>query len=178
MTIAYVYALMSHLRGQEPAPEVATYTRLTLLSVRNLPDTLLRFLAVEYAAMLADREFTKQLFRSFDERFTEMAAIQVACERLRSTPVPFPYTLLLPRSHVNQGDCIGAGYQRKQRLCKVAPCKIRPKALLWRTVMTSMPPHDPLVSLWQAWLSEPGPALLDVQTDPDEAPKEPWDLKA
>ena len=35
-----------------------------------------------------------------------------------------------------------------------------------------------LATTMQAWLAEPGPALLDVQTDPEEAPKEPWDLKA
>ncbi|MGI4831653.1 MAG: bestrophin family protein [Janthinobacterium lividum] len=98
LTIGYVYALMSHLRGQKLAPEVAIYTRSPLPSVRNLPDALLRLLAAEYAAMLTEGEFTEQLFRSFDERLTEMAAIQVACERLRSTPVPFPYTLLLHRT--------------------------------------------------------------------------------
>ena len=35
-----------------------------------------------------------------------------------------------------------------------------------------------LESTMQAWLAESGPALLDVQTDPEEAPKEPWDLKS
>lgn len=48
--------------------------------------------------MLQQGEFGEQLYQHFDERLSNMAAIQVACERIRSTPTPFTYTLLLHRT--------------------------------------------------------------------------------
>ena len=41
--------------------------------------------------MLADGELGEMLYLRFDERVSAMAAIQVACERIRGTPTPFTY---------------------------------------------------------------------------------------
>jgi putative membrane protein len=96
--IAYVYALMSHLRGEPASPEVSRYLANPHASSRNLPDALLRHLAAEYAAMLAVHEFGEPIYQRIDERLSAFAAIQAACERIRSTPTPFTYTLLLHRT--------------------------------------------------------------------------------
>jgi putative membrane protein len=48
--------------------------------------------------MLADGEIGEQMFQCFDNRLTAITAIQVACERIRGTPTPFSYTLLLHRT--------------------------------------------------------------------------------
>lgn len=89
LIIDYVQALMLHLRGQPPA--MAQHSP-------NPPDALLRRLAGEIGEMFAAGEFQEQLYIRFDERLSALAAIQVACERIRSTPVPFTYTLLLHRT--------------------------------------------------------------------------------
>jgi putative membrane protein len=81
--IGWTYALMAHLRGQ-PNPVN--------------PEGLLREIAREYAAMLADHEFGEQIFQRIDERLSSMSTIQAACERIRTTPTPFAYTLLLHRT--------------------------------------------------------------------------------
>lgn len=91
-TIAWTYALMAHLRG---APMPAELARP---GAQNIPDVLLRELAHEYAAMLAAQEFGEPIYQRLDERLSAMAGIQVACERIRSTPTPFAYTLLLHRT--------------------------------------------------------------------------------
>jgi putative membrane protein len=85
-TIVWIYALMAHLRGEPFA------------SKADAPDALLHGIAAEYAAMFADREFGEQLYQRFDERLSNMAMYQVACERIRSTPTPFVYSLLLYRT--------------------------------------------------------------------------------
>jgi len=81
--IVYTQALMAHLRGT---------------SARNIPDAMLRHLAAEYGAMFTEGEIGEQIYRMLDDHVSAIAAIQVACERIRSTPTPFTYTLLLHRT--------------------------------------------------------------------------------
>ncbi|SEB62537.1 bestrophin family protein [Terriglobus roseus] len=98
--IGFVYALMAHLRGAAMPREVAFYAPEddSLRSARNVPDAMLRNIAMETGAMLAEGEFGELLYGTFDERLTSFAAMQVACERIKGTPTPFPYTLLLHRT--------------------------------------------------------------------------------
>jgi ion channel-forming bestrophin family protein len=116
LTIAWVYALMAHLRGQSFPAEARRYLnfdvepkaisgRVVLLGPDDLrphaaamPDVLLQWLSADYAAMLTEGEFGEQVFQRIDERLSNMATIQAACERIRSTPTPFAYTLLLYRT--------------------------------------------------------------------------------
>lgn len=88
--IVYTKTLMGHLRG---APMVGEYAL-----ARNVPDAMLRDLAAEYGAMLGEGEIGEQVYRMLDDHISAVAAIQVACERIRSTPTPFTYTLLLHRT--------------------------------------------------------------------------------
>ncbi len=79
----YTHTLMDALRGR---------------ATGNAPDGLLREHARLVAAMLRDGEFGEILFQRFDERLSVIASIQASCERLRSTPTPFTYSLLLHRT--------------------------------------------------------------------------------
>ncbi|MBW4038813.1 MAG: bestrophin [Acidobacteria bacterium] len=97
--IAWEYSLMAHLRGQSMPPEVALYAAATAPPhLRDTPEWLLAQLAADYATMLADHEFGEPIFQTLDLRLTSMSLVQVACERIRSTPTPFAYTLLLHRT--------------------------------------------------------------------------------
>lgn len=97
--IAWEYALMAHLRGQPLPPQVHLYSpHTTSPATRDTPEALLRQIATEYTAMLADHEFGEPVFQTIDLRLSSMSLIQVACERIRSTPTPFAYTLLLHRT--------------------------------------------------------------------------------
>jgi putative membrane protein len=98
--IAYVYALMAHLRSQPMPAEVLRYDPASerIAQTRNVPDALLRELAGELAAMLQAGEIGEITFAHLDERLVAMSAIQVACERIKGTPTPFTYTLLLHRT--------------------------------------------------------------------------------
>ncbi len=98
--IGYVYALMAHLRGEDVPDEVRRYTPAADLvrEWRNLPDALLRGLAEEAGGLLGDGSVGEIVYARIDERLGAMAAIQVACERIKGTPAPFTYTLLLHRT--------------------------------------------------------------------------------
>lgn len=98
--IAWVYALMSHLRVEPMAADVAQYARAfdPLSNQRDVPEALLQRIAEHYGAMHADGEFGEIIYQRIDERLSNMATIKAACERIRTTPTPFAYTLLLHRT--------------------------------------------------------------------------------
>ena len=99
--IAWEYALIAHLRGDPTSPHVDLYAAAGLTPpphLRDTPEWILSQLASDFSAMLADHEFGEPVYQIIDLRLTSMSLIQVACERIRSTPTPFAYTLLLHRT--------------------------------------------------------------------------------
>lgn len=95
--VGYTYSLIAHLRD-EPMPAQVTFFCGSLPAGQNTPDALLRMAGKEIGAMLAESEFGEIIYVRLDERLTALAGYQVACERIKSTPVPFTYTLLLHRT--------------------------------------------------------------------------------
>ncbi len=97
--IDYTYALMKHLRG---TPMRAETDPLTAISpgrplVHNIPDAILRDIATAYGAMLTEGEIGEQIYRVLDDHLSSITTLQAACERIRGTPTPFGYTLLVHR---------------------------------------------------------------------------------
>jgi putative membrane protein len=95
--IAYTYALMAHLRGDAMPGEVARYAA-SMPAARDIPSALLETMEQQTVLMMLDGEFGEIVLARFDDRLSAFAAYQVACERIRSTPTPFTYTLLLHRT--------------------------------------------------------------------------------
>jgi putative membrane protein len=65
---------------------------------RNHADLILLALADELRALLLGGAISDMFYRVLSERMQAMTTIQTACERLRATPTPFTYTLLLHRT--------------------------------------------------------------------------------
>ena len=100
-SVAFAHAVRAQLRGDGSASiavwlPAAEQERIVMQSGR--PDVILRAQAAEFAATLRRGEITDILYRLFSDRLLAMTEIQTACERLRSTPTPFAYTLLLHRT--------------------------------------------------------------------------------
>jgi putative membrane protein len=99
--VAFAHALRSQLRGTGddvargwlPESEWRRVAR-----GRSRPDAILLAQAMELQVLLRHGALSDMLYRIFSERLHTMTAIQTACERLRSTPTPFTYTLLLHRT--------------------------------------------------------------------------------
>jgi len=99
--VAFAHALCSQLRGSQ---ECGARTWLPdgewgrVGQSRSRPDTILLLQADELGGLLRRGELSDMLYRLFSDRLLAMTNIQTACERLRSTPTPFTYTLLLHRT--------------------------------------------------------------------------------
>jgi putative membrane protein len=99
--IAFAHVLRAQLRGDGSVAAgdwlaTAEWDRIAARAGR--PDAILHAQSEELAAALRRGEISDILYRLFSERLSAMTDMQTACERLRSTPTPFAYTLLLHRT--------------------------------------------------------------------------------
>ena len=96
--IAFAHALRCQLRGVED-DNAARYLRdPRLAGARSKPDLIFLALAAELGALRRTGALSDILYRHLSERMQAATTIQTACERIRSTPTPFAYTLLLHRT--------------------------------------------------------------------------------
>lgn len=100
--IAFVQALKHHLRGTEPdadlEPLLSDEERRAVLAQHNRPDALVRLLTRDIAALRGDGRISDFVAMEMERQVTGIASVQAACERIRHTPLPFSYTLLLHRT--------------------------------------------------------------------------------
>jgi putative membrane protein len=100
--IAYAHALRHHLRKSDPASDVAPWiapeewTRIRALP--NLPYALMLEMGADLGRCLRERRIDPNLAPSVDTTLSAMTGVAAACERIRGTPIPFSYTLLLHRT--------------------------------------------------------------------------------
>ncbi|RKH21806.1 bestrophin [Corallococcus praedator] len=101
-TIAFPYALAAHLRGQDATEDIGLYVsepeRSRVLASGNRPNALLREHQVELARLLREGRLTDITWAALNERVHVMMSVFTACERIRLTPLPFAYTVLLHRT--------------------------------------------------------------------------------
>ncbi|MDE2453304.1 MAG: bestrophin family protein, partial [Burkholderiales bacterium] len=100
--IAYAHALRHQLRGDDAKSDVSAW--LTPEEWRGFEaarlgtDYLLRRSAAEVGAWLREGRLQPQMAAQIDQTLAALGAAQAGCERIKSTPIPFPYTLLLHRT--------------------------------------------------------------------------------
>jgi putative membrane protein len=100
--IAYAHALRHRLRDSDPADdtapwlEAAEWKRVRLLP--NLPQALMLEMGADLKQCLRERRIEPCLVPSLDASLSAMTGVAAACERIRGTPIPFSYSLLLHRT--------------------------------------------------------------------------------
>jgi len=101
-TIGFASALRHQLRGSDAAGDLAALLPAgeaqACAAARRGTDWLLRRNAEELGAFLRDGRLDPALAAELDQSLSAMAAVAAGCERIRHTPIPFPYTLLLHRT--------------------------------------------------------------------------------
>jgi putative membrane protein len=99
--IGYAHALRHHLRDTDPAAELAAFLPpedLAALShARNVPMLLLQRIGERLAWARHRGWIPEILIAQIDDSLTEIAAIQGGCERIKATPIPTSYTVLMHR---------------------------------------------------------------------------------
>ena len=102
LTIAFNHALRHQLRDSDPWEDIERYLEPKdiepLRNTRNIPDALLRLIARKLGSCRHKDLLSDFLIQSLDERMSSMAAVQGACERIKKTPLPFAYLLLVQRT--------------------------------------------------------------------------------
>jgi ion channel-forming bestrophin family protein len=101
-TIAFAHALRHHLRGSDPRADLEPLIepdRLeAVLASRNRPEALLRSLGQDLAQGIRAGWIGEPLAAMLDGTLNALGHVAGGCERIKSTPIPFPYTLLLHRT--------------------------------------------------------------------------------
>ncbi|QJD99515.1 bestrophin [Massilia forsythiae] len=99
---AYAHALRHRLRGSDPAGDVAPWLDAGewegVRTLPNLPHALMLHMGADLALCLRQRRIDPALAVALDATLSAMTGVAAACERIRGTPIPFSYTLLLHRT--------------------------------------------------------------------------------
>ncbi|KLN60429.1 hypothetical protein WH96_11875 [Kiloniella spongiae] len=113
LAISFSHALRHHLRGTDYNDDVHQFLSAEDLNrlnkVRHKPNFILNLMGEELQQML-QKEFISEISaRNLEERLTSLSFILAACERIRNTPLPFAYNLLLHRTAYIYCFCLPFG---------------------------------------------------------------------
>ncbi|TDK68011.1 bestrophin family protein [Sapientia aquatica] len=101
-TSAFAYTLRDLLRDQTDAPQLSYLLqdseREQLHTASNKPQTLIMNMGADLRQLLQAKRIDPCLAVSMDNTLSAMTAAAASCERIRNTPIPFSYTLLLHRT--------------------------------------------------------------------------------
>lgn len=100
--IAFAYELKNALRGEPDSPSSRPYLAPGDPQVPGYAvsrcDVLLRRISQDLAQALGEGRINPMIAAEIERDVTALATIQGACERIRHTPLPFSYSLLLHRT--------------------------------------------------------------------------------
>lgn len=102
LSIAFTHALRHQLRQTDPTNDIEKHIDPQdwpkLQHSQNLPDGILRLMGRELGVCRNRQLLSDILVQGIDQRITSMAEVLAACERIRNTPLPFAYMLLVRRT--------------------------------------------------------------------------------
>lgn len=100
--VAFAHALRHLLRGTADAAEPARWLpaaeAASLAGSPNPPNALLGLIGRSYADASRAGQLDSILLADIDAQITRMSYVLGACERIKNTPIPFAYILLLHRT--------------------------------------------------------------------------------
>lgn len=100
--IAFSHAMRHHLRDSNADSEIEKLIPLDemtgLKASSNKPNYLLQRCSHDLATCLQEQRVSPHLASNIDQNFTRLAGVHGACERIKTTPLPFSYSLLLHRT--------------------------------------------------------------------------------
>jgi putative membrane protein len=101
-TVAFACALRHRLRGTDPLPDMRRLLpgdeAVAFAASRSGTDFLLLRNGEVLGELVRAGRLDPPLALDIDQTLTALASAAEGCERIRNTPVPFPYTLLLHRT--------------------------------------------------------------------------------
>lgn len=102
LLMSYGQALVLHLRPRDNQEKVTKYLtevqKNRYLTAKNKPNSLLQMIGEELSALYKAQQLTDILYQNLDHSLRHISMMQATCERIKTTPIPFAYTLLLHRT--------------------------------------------------------------------------------
>ncbi len=99
--IAFVHSLRLSLRGQPAAEELGAFLAADelkeVLSKLNIPDSILLLMQKNCRLSFESGDLSEYRFVRLSELVNKLSDIQGGCERIRATPIPHSYTILIHR---------------------------------------------------------------------------------
>lgn len=100
--IAFGYGLRNKLRDNAPLQDLEPYLTKQeyqeLEKSPNIPNNLLSKLGMEFAHICQKTNTNAVLLSSVDRELSHLSGVLSGCEKIKNTPLPFPYILLLHRT--------------------------------------------------------------------------------
>lgn len=97
--IAFVHALRLHLRNQSPTeclePLMNAQALEPIATSRNVPNAILLQLSQELQRLFRDGELGEYRFVELNRQLATLSDIQGGCERIKNTPIPYSYTVII-----------------------------------------------------------------------------------
>ena len=95
----YAHALNARLRGEDEYKAAAAWVAdAASLPPHNLSDGILQALGARISRLALEGQISEWRYMTLEQRLKGLSEAQAACERIKATPLPFPYTLLLHRT--------------------------------------------------------------------------------
>ena len=98
----FAHALHASLRSEDQvaaaSPWLPDEEREMLVSSPSAADAALRYMTIDLSHALKAGAISDVLYGVFEAKLEALSQIQAACERIKGTPLPFAYTLLIYRT--------------------------------------------------------------------------------
>ncbi|MDQ0703871.1 putative membrane protein [Pseudomonas sp. W3I7] len=93
----FAHGLVAHLRREDQARVITPWMAVEPTHP-NLPDQVLQQLGARFSRLAEQGVISEWRYTQLETRLVSLSLVQAACERIKTTPLPFPYTLLLHRT--------------------------------------------------------------------------------
>ncbi|PMY65529.1 MULTISPECIES: bestrophin family protein [Pseudomonas] len=95
----FAHALNARLRQEDPLSAAGTWlSQLPSAQAPNVPDSILRHVGQQCSTLTESGAISEWRYTLMANHLSSLTNAQTVCERIKSTPLPFPYTLLLHRT--------------------------------------------------------------------------------
>lgn len=95
----FAHALNARLRQEDQLSAAGTWlSQLPSAQAPNVPDSILRHVGQQCSILAESGAISEWRYTLMANHLSSLTNAQTVCERIKSTPLPFPYTLLLHRT--------------------------------------------------------------------------------
>ncbi len=102
LLIGFSHALAARLRDQDEAQAASKWLnesdKTSIQMSRNVPNGVLQLFDARLAGLYRQGLISDIVYQILSQKVSALAAVQGACERIKTTPTPFAYSLLLRRT--------------------------------------------------------------------------------